>query len=312
MPTKTPALLSQLRFRHLTLIRELARVGSVRAASDKLNLSQPAVSKTLSQLEELLGFALFERSAHGLTPTAQGKIALRWAEVLLSEAGHFVEEARTQKSETVFLRLGAPAVVAASSVPAVLAALAAKNHSVQVSLVEARTSELLGSLIRGELDVLLTTYNSVAMNAEGAEQLHYEKFREERFVVIAPAKHPLLAMKRVDWAQLTQQQWILPPAASFTRQGIDANFVRAGVRPPSPFIESSSPTTNVRLVAQGLGISIVPAAVCGDAEHLGKIGRIKVTPASLPPPVALVCRPSMVSHPSVCALRDALLRYSKK
>ena len=310
MAAKIAELIAQVRFRHLKMILELARTGSLRAASDNLHLSQPAISKTLAQLEDVFGFALFERSAHGLTSTAQGKVALRWASVLVAELEHFLEEAQAQAAEntpTVILRLGAPPVVALSSIPSVLGILLAETPNMTVQLFEDSTTKLLKSLVAGDLDLLLTTYGGAAMAAHSHDQLRYEKFKEEEFVVIAPPANPLTRARRVEWNQLATERWILPGTSSFTRQSIEASFIRAGIHPPKPHIESSSPTTSVRLVANGLGISAVPAAISDDAERINKVKRIDIASTSPFAPVALVYRTSMVDDPVVNAVRAAIL-----
>ncbi|MCZ8256408.1 MAG: LysR family transcriptional regulator, partial [Polaromonas sp.] len=80
---ETERLVARLRFRHLRLITELQRGGSLRAAAQALNLTQPALSKALAEIEGAFGFALFTRTARGLTPTPQGVVALRGAALLL-------------------------------------------------------------------------------------------------------------------------------------------------------------------------------------------------------------------------------------
>ncbi|MCY7318138.1 MAG: LysR family transcriptional regulator, partial [Ramlibacter sp.] len=85
---ETERLITRLRFRHLRLIAELERGGSLRAAAQALNLTQPALSKALGELEGAFGFPLFTRTARGVTPTAQGQRVLRGAGMLLSELAH--------------------------------------------------------------------------------------------------------------------------------------------------------------------------------------------------------------------------------
>ena len=68
-PSQVDHLVARLRFRHLRLITELQRDGSLRAAAQTLNLTQPAVSKALGEIESAFGFALFTRMARGVTPS---------------------------------------------------------------------------------------------------------------------------------------------------------------------------------------------------------------------------------------------------
>jgi len=303
----TGHLLARLRFRHLRMVTELERSGSLRAAAGALHLTQPALSKSLKELEGAFGFALFERSARGLRATLQGAAVLRGAAVLMAELDHLQQEARAAaKSGVTVLRLGAPPLVALSIVPGVLARLLARDPPVLTDLREDRVPQLFALLFKGELDALLTTYNAAMMSAEGAPKLCYEKIHEAQLVLIAPPGHRLATTRRATWPDLAQAPWILPQSSSFVRQMINASFGRAGIVPPDPVVESSSMVTNVRLVARGVGISVVPAETIREAERLGNVARIRITPAVAPIPVALVYRAAAADHPRVAHLRAAL------
>ncbi|MGQ0546572.1 MAG: LysR family transcriptional regulator [Betaproteobacteria bacterium] len=305
--TAADHLLARLRFRHLRMVSELKRSGSMRAAAGALHLTQPALSKALKELEAAFGFALFERSARGLRATRQGAVVLRGAAVLLAELDHLQQEARAaMKSGVTVLRLGAPPLVALGIVPAVLARLLARDPPVFTELHEHRVPHLFEALLKGELDALLTTYNAAMMSVEAAPRLRYEKFHEEELVLIAPPGHRLATIRRATWPELAQAPWILPEPSSFVRQMITASFGRAGIVPPEPVVQSASTVTNVRLVAQGLGIAAVPAETMREAEHMGSVARIRIYPAVAPIPVALVYRAAAADHPRIAYLRTAL------
>src|SRR5690242_16305570 len=120
-------LLSRLRFRHLQMLGALADTGGIRRAAQRLNLTQPAVSKALGEIEQAFGYALFTRTPKGLAPTPAGRVVLRGAALLVNEASQLHAEARAAQAEAeASLRLGVAAFVAMSLVPQVLAALAAR------------------------------------------------------------------------------------------------------------------------------------------------------------------------------------------
>lgn len=301
--------LARLRFRHLRMLSELERSGSMRAAAGELHLTQPALSKSLRELEGAFGFPLFERGARGLRPTRQGAVVLRGAEVLVAELKHLQQEAgAAMAGGATVLRLGAPPLVALGIVPAVVAQLLASDPPVFTKLHEDRVPQLFEALVKGEVDALLTTYNAAMMSVEAAPRLRFEKFHEEELVLIAPPGHRLALARRATWPELARVPWILPEPSSFVRQMIKANFGRAGIVPPEPVIESTSTVTNVRLVAQGVGITAVPAETMREAEQMGSVARVRIRPAIVPIPVALVYRAAAAEHPRVVQLRSALPR----
>src|SRR5215468_9712831 len=120
MPATDAHLLARLRFRHLQLIAEIERSGSLSASAAALNLTQPALSKALKEVEAMLGFPLFSRGARGLQKTSQGEIVMHGATLLLRELQHVHAEAQSAGPDgriAGILRLGAPAYLSASLLP---------------------------------------------------------------------------------------------------------------------------------------------------------------------------------------------------
>ena len=301
---ETERLISRLRFRHLRLIAELERGGSLRAAAHSLNLTQPALSKALGELEGAFGFPLFNRTARGVTPTAQGQRVLRGAGMLLSELAHLRAEAAASDNPTAVVRIGAPPFVAQGYLPAVLARLVQHDPPVRVQLLEERVPLLLEALAGGQLDALVTSYPT-RMPEAGAVQLEFHKLFDAEFVVIAPPGHPLARARQVDWRRLVNEPWVMPAPTSMLRRLIDQGFLQAGLVPPLPVVESTSPVTNVQLVAAGLGLSGAPAATVRHELAIGRVKRVRVSPSIAPGPVALICRAGVV-NPRVALLREAL------
>jgi LysR family transcriptional regulator of abg operon len=303
-PSPVEQLVARLRFRHLRLITELQRDGSLRAAAQTLNLTQPAVSKALGEIENAFGFALFIRTARGVTPTAQGTIAIRGATLLLQELAHLRGEAEAGERAAAIVRIGAPPFVAQGYLPKVLARLAQRDPPVRVHLLEERVPMLMQALLAGEVDALVTSH-PMQMPEAGPSALRFEKLFEVEFSVIAPPSHPLTRVRRVDWQQLALEPWVMPARTSMARRLIEECFMRAGAVPPQPVIESTSPGTNVQLVAAGAGLSIAPTTTTRHAQNLGQVKSLKVTPAIPPAPVDLIFR-GAVPNLRVELLREAL------
>lgn len=303
-PRDTAHLVARLRFRHLQLLAWLQHGGSLRAAAQALNLTQPALSKSLGEIESAFGFALFTRSARGLAPTPQGAVACRGAVRLLAELAHLHGEAAAGHQVQAVVRVGAPPFVAQGYLPEVLARLTQGPAPVRVRLMEERVPLLLQALAEGEVDALVTSYPT-QMPLVPDLQLRIEKLFEAEFVVIAPPRHPLARARQVDWLRLADEPWVLPAPTTMLSRLLEESFLRAGAVPPASRVESSSPLTNVRLVAAGTGLSAVPAAMARSALALNEVQRVRVQPAIGPGPVALI---GLAGAPSarVQLLRQAL------
>ena len=302
-------LLARLRFRHLQLISEVERVGSLSKAAGALNLTQPAMSKALREIEGMLGFALFTRGARGLQKTAQGAIVMHGATLILKELLHLQAEAAAAGPEgriAAMLRIGTGAFLAVTLLPRVIAHLASARPPVTVSLREAYVPSLFDELLDGNLDALITVYDAGAMAATAGRGIRFEKFAEEEYTVIAHASHRLARARKVSWAALAAEPWVLTRKPSLARVFIEDTFRREGLSPPLPVCETESPVTSARIVAQGVGVSCTPDTTAREAEQSGGVKRVRM---QSPPPCAilgLVYRSAAQAHPRIQLLRDAL------
>lgn len=280
-------LASQLRFRHLQLLSALQERGTLRGAAEAMNLTQPALSKALSQIEEAFGVQLFSRTARGVVPTAQGQVALHGATILLSEMAHLQQEV-TRRVPMLVLRIGAPPFVAHGYLPEILCQLASAPKPLQVSLVEERVPALMHALSNGQLDALVSSFPADAPK-DSTFELRYEKLFDAPYTVIAPPKHHLAGRRRLAWSVLDREHWILPAHTALVRRLFDGRFLQEGLPPPVPLIESTSPTTNIKLVEKGAGVAIVPAVSASEALKQRRVVKLDVADG-LSVPVALIRR----------------------
>ncbi|MDH1301750.1 LysR family transcriptional regulator [Achromobacter sp. GD03932] len=299
-------LVSKLRFRHLRMLQVVQGTGSLRAASQALNLTQPALSKALTEVESAFGFALFLRTARGLKPTAQGEVVLRGAALLLEELGHLRADAQTADRYAAKIRIGAPPFLAQTYLRGVVEKLVNHARPMRVQLLEERVPALLHALELGEIDALISTF-PLQMLESGAAAFQYVKLFKVQFAVIAAASHPLVRARRVDWTRLARERWIMPAEGSMGRKLIEDCFIHAGLPAPLPVVESTSPTTGVQFVASGLGIGIVPdmALIRHDVALAGAVRQIRVLPEPPSSVVALITRKGP-ANPRIALLREAL------
>jgi len=297
-------LVGRLRFRHLQLLVTLQSHHSLHAAATALNQTQSALSKALAEVEASFGFALFERSPRGLRPTARGHIAMRGAALLLSELEHLGQEVMRDEPATV-LRLGAPPFIAHGYLPAKIEAFQGRAPGVRVALMEERAPLLFEALQQGQLDALVTIYPPELLRGPG-QDLTLEKLFDAEFAVIAARGHPLSRSRRIDWARIAREPWVMPWPQAMLRRVIEDGFRRAGLMTPLPAVESSSPVTNVQLVASGLGLGVVPVQTLQSAPAKERVCALRVSPALQPIPVALVLR-SASRNPRTELLREVLL-----
>ena len=268
MRTATDHLLARLRFRHLQLIAEVERTGSLSRAAETLSLTQPALSKALKEIEDMLGFEIFHRGARGLHKTTQGTVVVHGASLLLRELLHLHAEAEAAGANgdvAAVLRLGTSAFLAVGLLPPVISRLTQLVPPVAIRLREDTVPRLFESLLAGDLDALVTLYNPDVMASTAGRDVRFEKISDERYLIIAPPEHPLARARKVSWQTLAEAPWVLTVKPSLARVFVEDSFRRHGLAPPVPICETEGPITAARMVAAGVGLSSVPETTAKDA-----------------------------------------------
>jgi DNA-binding transcriptional LysR family regulator len=215
-----------------------------------------------------------------------------------------VQQEVVSAEPAVVLRVGAPPFVAHGYLPPVLARLTQGTPPIHVALLEERVPLLLRALAAGDVDVLVTSYPAQMPQDLGA-RIEYEKLFDAGYEVIARRDHPLAGQRKVSWAQLAAEPWVMPARSAMVRRLLEECFLRAGEAVPAPVVESTSPVTNIEIVATGLGISVAPATAVRAALEAQRIARLRVSPPIPPGPVGLMWRAGP-PHPQVAVLRAAL------
>ncbi|CAN5749751.1 LysR family transcriptional regulator [soil metagenome] len=311
MSSKASHLLARLRFRHLQLIDEIERTGSLSRSAESLNLTQPALSKALKEIEDMLGFDVFTRGPRGLVKTVQGGVVVHGASLLLRELAHVHVEAEAAGAKGDFaavLRLGTSAFLAVGLLPPVIARLTQLTPPLAVWLREENVPRLFEALLAGELDALVTLYNPDVMAATVGREVRFEPLSEERYVVIAPPGHRLLRARAraPTWQALADERWVLTRRPSLARVLLEDSFRRNGAHLPEPLCETDGPVTAGRMVAQGIGLSSVPESTARALLESGAVGTVKLTIQQPSATLGLVYRAALAEHPRLTLLRTAL------
>jgi len=298
MDRRADYILRRLRLRHLELLVTLAEAGTMRAAAERLHLSQPAISKMLAEAEDALEARLFERSRQGVQATAAGGAAVRRARVVLGELAHVRDEVSAiRQGASAVLRVGTFSVTQA--VPAAVVALRRKVPGVAVHLHEARVHELVQRLLEGELDCVFGALTHDLLDSDLLRRVQSEVLLEDRLCGLVADAHPglpglpNLRRRGLRWVDLRGAAWVAPPRRTLVRQAFMAAFLDEGVDPPEPVIEAMSSVTI------GAVLRLDPTLVCAvrheharDEGARGGVRLLALQPEVPLPPLRLFTRRS--------------------
>ncbi len=264
----------RIRLRHLEVLLAIARHGSLTAAAGALDITQPAVSQWLADIEAAAGVRLFERGQR-LRPTPYAASILAHAERVLQDAQRALAEVHAIRSGgSGRVRVGAMQVAAASLVPAAVLRLRAQAPGIELSLFEDVAARLWAGFERNELDLLVTRLDARAL---GAGLPHRRLFADRHRVVCGPG-HPLAGRKRLAWRDVVRYPWLMPTPGTPLHEALSATFSSAGVVPPKVLLTSISATANVTLLRQTDALGLQSGAV---AERMQAQGALVALPFSL-------------------------------
>ncbi len=266
---------ARLKTRQLMLLIAIDEQGNIHRAAETLAMSQPAASKLLKDLEDMLGVPLFERLPRGMRPTWYGETMIRHARIALAslgEAGAEIEALRGGWSGSV--AIGAIAGPAMSLLPATLARITREFPDLRVSLLVESSDVLLERLEQNRLDFLVARL----FPRHDKQHLHYRALAEEEVCAIARPGHPLLARTRPTLADLADAAWIVPPEGSVLRHRFELMFQSAGLRPPRQVIATAALVFLTKMLLESDYLAVVPTDV---ARHYAGHGMVRILPVEL-------------------------------
>lgn len=245
-------------------------LGSFSAAAQRLNLTQPAVSLQVRQLEKRLGTPLVERAGRLLRPTAAGAdLLVHVQRIDAAVSGALEAVSRHTHGATGRVRLGTGATACIFLLPPVLRSLRQRFAGLDITVRTGNTTDIVQAVEDNTLDLGLITLPA------GGRMLHVTPLRDDAFVAIAPEGTGL--PKRVSAKELARHPVLLYEPGGQTRRLTDAWFARAGV-PLQPAMSLGSVEAIKELVAAGLGCAVLP----GMSVRHGHESGLEVRPLSPP------------------------------
>ena len=295
--------LHRVSVRQLRLVTAIAEVGSMVRAGEAIGMTQPAVTKSVRDLERDLGVKLFDRGNRGVTPTAYGESLVRHAQRVLAQLEHAAEEIDDLAHGTGG-RVAIGTLLAASAwlLPAAIARLRDQRPRVIVDVVEGTNDRLQPMLLRGDLDMVVGRLSEFRHRAG----IHQEPIYSEDVVVLARSRHPLARQEPQSLADLQEADWILPPPETTLRRQLEKAFFDAGLDPPRCAVQSVSLLTNRRLLLDGDLIGAWPRGVATDDLAQGRLVALPIRLNEILWPVGVSTRKLAQLSPAAEALRSML------
>ncbi|MEK1873919.1 MAG: pca operon transcription factor PcaQ [Rhizobium altiplani] len=304
---------SRVKFRHLQTFVEVARQKSVMKAAGLLNVSQPAVTKTIRELEEVLGVAVFERDGRGIKITRYGDVFLRHAGAALTALRQGLDSVSQERfGEAPPIRIGALPTVSTRIMPRAMELFLKENTWSRIKIVTGENAVLLEQLRVGDLDL-------VVGRLAGAEKMagfSFEHLYSEQVVFAVRAGHPLLKSRQSLFAKLSEYTVLMPTRASIIRPFVESFLIANGVASLPNQIETVSDSFGRAFVRSSNAIWIISTGVVATDIADGLLEVLPIDTSETKGPVGLTMRtdaiPSLPLSILMQTLREAATEVAAK
>jgi DNA-binding transcriptional LysR family regulator len=266
---------ARLKTRQLLLLVAMEEEGNIHGAAQVLNMTQPAASKLLKDLEDMLEVRLFDRLPRGVRPTWYGETMIRHARMALASLSQAHEEIDALKAGRFgSVAIGTITAPAITLLPDAVAQVKAAHPSLRVGLQIETSDVLIDRLTQGKLDMVVGRLFA----RHDKSDLRYEALVEPIAAVVRPG-HPLMEHASLKLSDLAQYGWIVPPTGSVLRHRFELMFHEDGLASPNDLIETTALLFTTRMLGQSDLIGVVASDV---ALYYQEHGLVAILPVELP------------------------------
>lgn len=298
---------ARLKTRQLLLLVALAEEGNIHRAAQVLSMTQPAASKLLKDLEDVLEVPLFDRLPRGMRPTWYGETMIRHARMALANLNQAHDEIGALKTGHYGqVGIGAITSPGLSLLPAAVALVKQEHPTLRISLDIETSPVLLERLGQGKLDIVVGRL--FAENDKAS--LRYEPLTEELVCAVTRPGHALSGRGGLALRDMVSAAWIVPPAGSVLRHRFDLMFRQDGLAPPINVVETASLLFMTRMLQQSDMVAVVGADV---AHYYAAHGLVTVLPVALPchmDAFGIITRTDRLPSPAAKVMMKALQQIS--
>jgi LysR family pca operon transcriptional activator len=273
---------AHLRLRHVRTFLEIARAESVSIAADRLNITQPAVSRSLKELEEMLGAPLFDRVGRGLRLNEAGRVFQSHASASMVELMRGRDRLAKDGDLTSRLSVGVLPTAATDLLPRAALSFREEMPHVRLHIMTGPNWLLFNQLRDGTLDLVV---GRMPEKAAGTGVTFQQLYIEDVVLVCRPG-HPILKMPRPE-ENIPNYTLILPPKGAVISQTVERYLVSIGLPEMRGSYETVSLTVGRKIVSYSDSIWFISRGVVGDEIANGSLLPIKLSSPLLSGPVGI-------------------------
>ncbi len=284
-----------MELRHLRHFAAVVDSGNLSKAAERVFISQPALTRSIKNLEDMVGAVLLERRPRGVVPTPAGDALYRYARLMLNEAVRAHAEVKAvQAGAKGELAVGIAAMFSDHIVDRAVAAVCGVGNEVALTVTQGFLEELVEALRDGRLDVIFSNIS----NMKFPDDVTVEPIMDVKAYIYAGAMHPFVGKRSIDKQALLGQRWVVVNQHHM-RDFLDNYFSADGLTSPDYVVRTNSLNLISSLVANSGFIGILPEHLIQSRTRRGEVKRLDVPGVPIICKAGLITRKSMPSRPVV-------------
>lgn len=286
------SLLRRLRYKHLMMLVALGEAENLHRAAQAMNMSQPATTRMLQEIEEAFGCELFERQSRGIRPNGLGAELIQFAQTALNQLNRCAEGI-AEKSQGGYGNLAIGTIMGAAPdlVVQSVAEMKREYPRLRMRIMGDTSDQLIELLDQGVIDLAIARRNIENDRA----RFDFEPLGNEKLITVVHHEHPLARRTEIDPTELIMDwPWILQPPTSPARIALEQSLERMSLPSPSDVIECSSVFAMLQLVQMTDAILFLSEAVLKDYLRTGLVVALPVEWSEKMTPYGILTRKGIV------------------
>ncbi|WP_404406499.1 pca operon transcription factor PcaQ [Pelagibacterium halotolerans] len=292
----------RIKLRHVACFLEINRQGGVVGAGAALGLSQPAVSKAVTELEDILGVALFDRSRRKLALTGFGEMFLRYATTSVAALREGIESVANAQTRAAVVRLGALPTVEVEVVPRAVLRFLQGPLACRVQVESGPSPHLLNLLRTGAIDFFIGRMP----HTDVMTGLTFEHLYSEDLVLAARPGHPLAGTGELSLRAIERFPVLMPPPGAIIRPTVDALLVANSVGRLAQEIETVSNSFGRAYVLMSDAVWFISRSVVATDLEQGDLVALEMDMVASHGPVGITTRAGAELGVPTLAMIDAV------
>lgn len=245
----------RLKLHDVRVLMSVVQAGSMSKAAERLGTAQPALSRSIAELEHALGVRLLDRSPRGVEPTAYGRAFIKRGIAAFDELRQGVRDIEFLSDPTAGeLRIGTTEAIATAIVSPLIERLSRDYRGMTFRLVTGDIGRLLSALTDRDIEVAISRLHVPIAD----EQLAIETLFYDTYVVAAGKRNPWARRRKIRLADLVNERWTLLPLDTLPGNLMAESFRASGIEPPRATVSTLSYNVHSRLLTTGRFLTVQP------------------------------------------------------